>query len=851
MVIKIISLLISFGIVTVWAMPPLPGVKIPKEVLAKRHALGIDIPSDPVRDAGKKGMFNSIETGFITLVSGTKNFPVVLMKYADLDSTYPKNDFQTMLFGTWPSGTATDYYKEISYNQLTLAGTVYGWFSADSNKAHYGMSTGDPASLIREAALKSDPVVNYADFDNNADGFVDCFTVVHAGKGMEETGDGEDIWSHMSSLQPFITTNDPDPHHPGQYIKISLYTVDPERSGVSNNGEMCCIGVFCHEWGHALGLPDLYDTDGGGSGLGLWCLMAGGSWGGDWSSPWSPTHLSVWGKMDMGWLSPTVVTSANTYELKQIEDNPAAYKLPAGGTPAKEYFLIENRQKIKFDQRLLGSGFFIYHIDENIIAARRNYNLVNAGGGPPYGVALEQADGQDALYSGTDAGNAGDPFPGATNNTGFDSAFTNPNSHSNSGAYTSCGVNTISNSALPMSAYMYVGSGVTTRYAYADHNIGSCILTVTENGAIGFLNSDRSNGTGFKYTKSSENWLYYASLAVGSSVNYLVDNYYGPSGRNDGDFLVSTNPDGRLRFIQPPERSDQEIVGFYDDRGHPAPKGLSVKQRSMAYSNTVYNDCVILEYTFKNNDSLPLNGLYAAEFADFDMTDAGANNGGIDDSARLAYVWRVANTNPHIGIKLLAPTTAKNVSVFDNATFVYPSGGMSDNAQFQFMNGVNKIAALADTDVSVIVSAGPFDLGPADSTVVAFAFVGGSSLARLLENGDSAEAIYLRESSVAEEPPVSTNFFCELRPCSPSPFHNQTVIQYQVSGTTANPSLRIYDLTGRAVRDFTKVLNPKPGLYTLLWDGRDDAGRKVPAGVYFCKLQVLEKTVIQKAIRVR
>ena len=52
----------------------------------------------------------------------------------------------------------------------------------------------------------------------------------------------------------------------GGYIKIDNYVIDPERTNKSNPGHagMCCIGVFCHEWGHALGLPDLYDTDGGG-----------------------------------------------------------------------------------------------------------------------------------------------------------------------------------------------------------------------------------------------------------------------------------------------------------------------------------------------------------------------------------------------------------------------------------------------------------------------------------------------------------------------------------------------------------------------------------------------------------
>jgi M6 family metalloprotease-like protein len=854
---KLKILLLGLGVLAAAsrAMPPVPGVTMPAGMREQWQKLGIDVPKDPIRDKGKKGIFNSAQTGFRTLVSGTKKFPVVLIQYPDQDSAYPKAEFQNMLFGTWSSGTATDYYQEVSYSQLSLTGNVYGWYRSDSNKAYYGYVSGDPTALIREAASKSDSAVNYADYDNDGDGYVDCFTVLHSGMGMEESGDGTDIWSHMwylSGSGTFFTTNDPDPHHPGEHIKIDLYTCDPERSNTTNHGTMACIGVFCHEWGHALGLPDLYDTDGGGAGLGLWCLMAAGSWGGDYRSPWSPVQLSAWGKIALGWLSPTVVTGSATHQLKQIEDNKEVYKLWEGGNPQKEYFLVENRQKTKFDQNLQGSGLLIYHIDEDIIAARGPYNQVNAGGGMPYGVALEQADGRDELESGTNVGNGSDPFPGTKKNTAFDSAFTNPNSNSNSGAYTTCGVNTISNSSATMSAFFYVGSGGSDRFKFADHNIGNCVLTVNENGAIGFTNSAQNGGSGFKYPAYGQNWLFYASMAAGNSTSYVVDNYYDVNGRDDQDFQVSLKPDGRLRFITPPQRSDQDILGFYDDRGHPLRKGLSVRQLSMAYKNSADNDFVIIEYTFKNNDSLPLNGFYTGEFADFDMgSDPTTNSAAIDSIGRIAYTWQGSNTNPHVGIKLLSPTTASNVSVFDNATYVHPFGGLPDSLQFRFLAGSKTIPSVAGTDASEMVSAGPFDLAPGDSITVAFAFVGGPILGALKANGDSAQAIYTRRRPVAEHQPVAVVSSYRLRPFTPNPFSTATTIHYQVLGTAGTVCLRIYDATGRAVRDFSKVVNRTPGVYQLRWDGRDGSGRTVPAGIYFCQLRADELTLIQKVIRLK
>ncbi len=195
---------------------------------------------------------------------------------------------------------------------------------------------------------------------------------------------------------------------------------------------MVSIGVFVHEWGHALGLPDLYDTDGGGEGLGNWCVMATGPWGGNDSSPWKPVHLSAWGKMELGWLNPTAVRRTSSYSIPQVETNSKAYWLIGRQRTFKEYFLIENRRKTGFDSLMYNQGLFIYHIDDSVITARRSTNRVNAGGtGWKYGVALEQADGSDHLFSGTNRGDAGDPFPGSSNNTNFDSTATNPNSRTN------------------------------------------------------------------------------------------------------------------------------------------------------------------------------------------------------------------------------------------------------------------------------------------------------------------------------------------------------------------------------------------------------------------------------------
>jgi hypothetical protein len=221
---------------------------------------------------------------------------------------------------------------------------------------------------------------------------------------------------------------------------------------------MVSIGVFCHDFGHNLGLPDLYDTGYGGEGLGHWCLMSGGSWGGNGASPWLPVHLCSWAKGDLGWVEPTVISADGYYDIPLWELIPQSYRLSTGGAPTAEYFLIENRQTIQQDAFLPGNGLLIYHIDENVIAQYRPSNRVNYQQNGVYGVTLEEADGAMHLFYGANSGDINDPFPGGTNNTAFDSLGTTPDSRTNGGENTHCGVNSIPPSFGLMTPYFYVGT---------------------------------------------------------------------------------------------------------------------------------------------------------------------------------------------------------------------------------------------------------------------------------------------------------------------------------------------------------------------------------------------------------
>jgi len=316
----------------------------------------------------------------------------------------------SILFISNPTGTVTDYYKEISYGQTVVVGTVFGPYQLPGTNAAYTFGAyGIPATNFTTDAIRAadSAGVDFSQFDADGDGVVDALFIVHSGPGAEETGRLTDIWSHASSIAP--------QKRDGKWL--SDYSIEPEQQ----SGPIPIqIGVFCHEAGHALfGLPDLYDTDGTSQGAGAWCLMSSGNYN---NSSKTPTHMSAWCKKQVGWLTPiSLSANQNNVSLPAVEFTPTIYRLWTNGTGGSEYFLLENRYRRGFDAYNPGGGLLIWHIDE---AAGSNNNENR------YMVGLMQADGLRNLNLNANRGDAGDPFPGNTNNRNFDE-FSNPNSKKN------------------------------------------------------------------------------------------------------------------------------------------------------------------------------------------------------------------------------------------------------------------------------------------------------------------------------------------------------------------------------------------------------------------------------------
>ena len=363
---------------------------------------------------------------------------VVLVDFADRQMS-PQHDaahFRDLFFsrGKLQHGSVREYFAQVSHGLVDIGGEVVGPYRLPLRLEQYangesgtGAATPNARTMARAAAEAANGAVNFRPYDNDGNGYVDAFIVIHAGPGGEQTGSGGDIWSHKWVL--------PNGAYNADGTRIYAYLTIPEDAR---------IGVACHELGHLLfGWPDLYDTDGSSEGLGTWCLMAGGSWNGDGDIP---AHPSAWCKARQGWISVVNQTRNATLSIPDVKDGHVAYRLWKDGAQGKEYFLVENRRRRQFDSRLPGDGLLVYHVDETTDS--------NADERRPL-VALLQADGREDLNRALNRGDSGDPFPGSTRKREL-STTTSPSTKSNAGVATGVAIQEIAQSGTAITARVAV-----------------------------------------------------------------------------------------------------------------------------------------------------------------------------------------------------------------------------------------------------------------------------------------------------------------------------------------------------------------------------------------------------------
>ena len=305
---------------------------------------------------------------------GQKHFLLILVEFADVRFSSPEtahDDFYDLMNKpgydyNGATGSARDYYYENSHGQFEPLFDVYGPVTLSHDQEYYGGNDKygydlRPEQAVYEACIALDEQIDYSLYDNDNDGVVDLVYMYYAGYSEAEGAPANCIWPHQWDFTSAGINLVCD----GK--KIDSYACSSELvySGLLKD-KLTGIGTSCHEFGHAIGLPDSYDVDyetnGEAAGLFNYSLMAGGSYNNEGRTP---PYLSIEARLLLGWTTEDAIKefdSDGPVSLAPVQEN-VAYKTPTDTDG--EYFIYECRGSSGWDAYLPAPGLIISHIDKS------------------------------------------------------------------------------------------------------------------------------------------------------------------------------------------------------------------------------------------------------------------------------------------------------------------------------------------------------------------------------------------------------------------------------------------------------------------------------------------------------
>jgi len=894
-------LILTLASSTAWGVRPTDQVieKLKREGKWDQYVVSMD-------DAHRRGLDQPDEfrlaAGAAAPVLGNLNVLVILVDFSDnpasanviTDSAY----FADLLFSTnVPKRSMNDFYEENSYGKVTITGDIVGWLRMDTTYAYYvdgkrgieGIYPHNAQKLAEDAIAKADAAgVDFSKYDNNGDTWCDGVVIVHAGPGYEETGNPDMIHSHKWVLSSSQVRDG---------VTLWNYTMQPEERVISlpaNYGPVN-IGVFCHEFGHFLGLPDFYDTDYSSQGMDKWILMAGGNYAKQDGS--SPAHFSAWSKIRLGWISPVNVTSNMVgASIPQVETDSTVYRLWTGGAIGSQYYLVENRQKVGFDTYLPGTGLFIYHVDDTQPLGYANndewYPGHTASGN--YLLALEQADGLWELEKTTGTGgfsaDNGDPYPGFTNNTSFDDMSV-PNSRAYSGVATQVAVWNISPSGPAMTANLDVTwsrpNFKLVGRSFADDGNSNGIpdpgenvsMTVTETnywkGVTDAVYSVSTNDSNLSFTDSVRTIGLVSSGSTRSNTLPITFSVPGTMAPRIVDFYITVTAEAGAYVKTDTVRIDigpKRILLVDDDGRYKTPTSLdsawlipaldSIRIPWGRWENftggtpgTLANYDMVFWYTGNKRDTLFGSGdtlLTPSEIAALKTYLDGGGNLFLTGQQIAHYLdsMDLSFLNDYLHADYGGPATdyiavgQTGDIVGDSTKFILAgSGGAGNQLDKDLLIPINGAVTAFHEDAT-----------PSNTTGVRF-----DSTYKVVFLGWGVEGIGDNLTGLGGMPKqlliqrVADWFLSSATPVGddgsavlpdritldqnyPNPFNPATTIRFTVGPGAAHVTLKVYNLLGQEIRTLIDEVRPAgPG--SVVWDGRDRHGREVGSGVFFYRLQ--------------
>jgi len=306
------------------------------------------------------------------------------------------------------TGSIKKFFSDQSYGNFRLNFDVVGPVKLNKPINFYGADGGDynqdanASIMIKEACEQADTLYNvdFSKYDNDHDGYVDFVYVIYAGYAQSYGAPSYTIWPHQAYI------NERNVYLTLDSVQVNRYACSSELMNATGT-TLTGIGPFCHEFGHVLGLPDLYQTNGGsGVALGQWDIMDRGCYNNDTKTP---AAYSAFERYCMRWLNYTPLNAPATgIQLPCLADSARAYVLTSNNS--NEYFVLENREQRGWDAPQAASGLMITHV--NYSDTKWSLNSVN-NDETNFGVSIMPADGtRGVAYE-------GDLFPNGGKATAF------------------------------------------------------------------------------------------------------------------------------------------------------------------------------------------------------------------------------------------------------------------------------------------------------------------------------------------------------------------------------------------------------------------------------------------------
>jgi M6 family metalloprotease-like protein len=836
--------------------PPKPGVEIPKHVIErmKNDRTAFRFQNAWIQKAERikqKRETYIKERGFYyrpllspgqlqdLAVTGTVRVPVFCSKFANTGADpYPVSTLDQKLFsGPNPPQTLTQFYNEISYGDITVTGTVYGWYQLPQNDTYYEGPAGcygtcgssNMGQFLTSTLNNWDATVDFGQYDNDGpdgipnsgddDGYVDFAAFVHPEVGAE-CGGNNNIWSHRWVISgwtgsPWVSN---DPRAGGGYIRVNDYTVQPAWN--CGGTTVIDIGVFCHEFGHAFGLPDLYDTNGGSAGVGEWGLMGSGSW----NTVKQPSHMCAWAKSELGWVNLVEVgTNVSANNVVNVEFN----------RPVLRADVMNERWRLEGGTCAVSGTSMRCGLHPAEASAR------GWPGGEGYGNGWTERVSREFTYDGSAGPIWLDYDYRYDSEPGYDYTYAQidvDGTVNNLATYNGTG----SGSAhIDMAPYL-VGSGVSTYtvqfefqsdYAWSDEDNNypsTCGPFVFDNLAV-----SGGGETYFTNFETSEDgwWCDMTS----PSESFFIENRQ-PLGSD-----IAVHGGGGLCIWHIDE--DVATTAMGNTGGSTSAPGVLPRGVALEQSDGLMN----LEW---NNNRGDAGDAYPGATSNYSF-----NNGTVPNSmsyngnsTNVTVLLTTGNGDP-IGVQASGSWFPPAITMStppgeDNDTTVLigiTGSGFVHGCTVDLVDGPTTLSAdqVEWSDKGLIQAEVDLYAAPAGAYDIVVTNPGGGTAI-------VADAFTVNNVVVgAENTPKAPNEFA-LRQNYPNPCNPTTTIPFDVR-ERAHVTLTIYNISGQVVRKLVDE-SLEARSYGITWDGRNDAGQAVSSGVYFYKLTAGDFQDVRKLV---